>query len=166
MLIMKKYFIKSHLNVFPVVSIRVILFGLNSFSSGSPELSVRMCLQETITSLFSFRKTKWAKLLPFPPTSIPQAVLCSSSIFHAQMCHHRAQYSRWGLSTVFYKTVWMLLSLHWKHVIRDILSLDLPFMVGSHWWQHSSWLAQWPSAFSPFPFPDEKFPSFSANSPH
>ena len=145
---------KFCLNVFPVVSMWTIFFGLNSFSSPvSPEFSVTMCLQGTIRSLFSFGKTKWAKPLPFPPTSIPQAVLCSSSSFHEWGCHQCAQYSRQGLSTVFYKTAWMLLSLHWKQVIRDILSLDLPFIVGSHWWQYLSWLAQWPSAFYPFPFP-------------
>lgn len=163
----EKHFMKSCLNLFPVVSMWMTFFGLNSFSSPvSPEFSVTLCLQGTITSLFSFGKTKWAKPLPFPPTSIPQAVLCSSSIFHTRGCHHHAQYSRQGLSTVLCKTARMLLSLHWEHVMRDILSLDLPFMVGSQSWQYSSWLAQWPSAFSLFPFPDDKFLVFSENSPH
>lgn len=164
----QKHFMKSCLNVFPVVSTCMIFFGLNSFSSlVSPEFSVTLCLQGTITSFFSaLEKPKRAKPLPFPPTSIPPFVLCSSSVFHEWGCHQRAQCSIQGLIMVFYKTAWMLLSLHWEQVIRDILSLHLPFMVGSHWWQYLSWLAQWPSAFYPFPFPADKFPVFSANSRH
>lgn len=164
----EKHFMKSCLNVFPVFSTCMIFFGLNSFSSlVSPEFSVTLCLQGTITSFFSAsEKLKRAKPLPFPPTSIPPSVLCSSSIFHEWGCHQRAQYSRQGLIMVFYKTTWMLLLLHWEQVIRDILSLHLPFVVGSHWWQYLSWLAQWPSAFYPFPFPADKFPVFSANSRH
>lgn len=153
---------KSCLNVFPVVSIWIIFFGLNSFSSPvSPEFSVTMSLQGTVTSLFSFERLSEPSPCLSLPHPCPQGLLCSSFILHAWGCHHCAQHSRQGLSTVFCRTTWMLLSLHWKHVVRGILTLDLPFMVGSHWWQYSFWQAQWPSAFSPFPFP-----VFSANSPH
>lgn len=76
--------------------------------------------------------------------------------------HHSAQYSIWGLN-MSYKTTRLPLSLCWKRVIRDTLRQDLPFMVGSRRWQYSSWLAQWPSVFSSFSFPAEKFPGFSAN---
>lgn len=145
----EKYFIKSCLSVFPVVSMWIIFFDLKSFSFPiSPEFSITMCLQGIITFISSFRKTKAS-----PCFSLPHLTHRLSSAARPFFMNGDA-------------TSLNAISTPLETVIRDILSLDLPFMVESHWWQYSSWLARWPSAFYWFPFPADKVPFFWANSPH
>lgn len=156
----EKHFGKSCQNVFPVVSMCIIFFGLNIFFFSC--FSRIYCLSGFAGNNYISLQLEWVKPLPFSSISMPQVVLCSSSIVHKQRCHQRAQYSRWGLSMVCYKTAWSSFRLTGNK------------SSGISWvaWVCLSWLDHTDDNIYPdwlsdlFPFPADRFPVFSENSPH
>lgn len=126
----EKHFGKSCQNVFPVISMCIIFFGLNIFFSPvSPEFAVSMGLQETVISPFSLSESSLCLSPPYPCHRLFSAAPPSFTNRDATSVHSTPDESQHGLLQNCLK----LLSPHWKQVIRDILgSLGLLFMVGSH----------------------------------